>query len=136
VDVSNLIVHGNLTVISTGGGVDNWTFDVLEVLGQTRLLTDGGADIVHINDSEFFGRLTLLTGAGADQVTISDGDHVTTVGIALIHLGGGDDTLQLGTGVIGAANFMFRVTLQGGLGTDTLNDVNSDFDVAPVILSF
>lgn len=132
----SMTVYGNLTIRSSGSGVDNWTLDGVQILGGTSLSTGAGADIVLFDDCDFFGRLNFLGSGGGDQVQISDGANVFFYGPALFDLGNGADTLQLGAGGIGEADFNSGVTLQGGAGADTLNDLNSDFDEEPVILSF
>jgi hypothetical protein len=135
-DIFNMTVYGDLTIVSEGSGTDDWTLEGLEVLGRTTLTSGGGADTVVFNDAEFFGRVTFLGGGGGDQVQVSDGDDVTFHGPTLFDLGNGADTLQLGAGGLGEANFLFLVTLEGGNGADTLNEVNPDYDQAPTVQGF
>jgi hypothetical protein len=134
-EMDSTAVYGNLTILSPGNAVDNWDLDGVTVLGRTRLESGGGDDVLRLEDGEFFGRFDFLGGAGADQVHIGDGNPVTYRAPVLIDLGTGADTLTLSDG-INLVEFLSRVTLQGGAGADTLNDLGGLFWEAPVIQSF
>lgn len=109
----------------------NVTKDVEILLGD--VIANGTNSNVYLENSSIGGNLTLKTGAGVDQVTIETFNSYGAMSIAkitTIHLGDGDDSLSIGGSIAAGSNnlvrFLGNITVDGGAGTNTQNDIFND----------
>ena len=105
-----------------------------EIAGAVTIDSGAGNDAIAADDVIIGGSVTVKAGDGNDVLLIENyGDHAgprsTFAGRFTALMGGDDDMVFVGVdGVAGhAADFAGRVTLDGGLGSDTLDiaDLNT-----------
>ena len=135
-----LTLNWDLNVIVDGTGTDSLTARDVVVKGGFLALLGNGASSVALDNLFVSGSFALDTREGADEVAFERLPFFGTslIGkLATITTGGGDDTLLIGTplssgsGVIPdptRVRFLGGLTVDGGAGTNTRNDVAAEND--------
>ena len=127
VELDELTVEGNL-VVNTGGGRDKIYFTELDVLGSTNVVTGNGNDEMYLELSEVEDFAVKL-GGGNDFFAVT----TTQVnGRMNANLGGGNDGMYAEALALVGTD---ASVLNGGGGTDSLQESNNTYAVLPTISS-
>lgn len=94
VQLVDSVFAGSLA-LGLGQGDNTLLLDQVDVTGKVIAVTGKGADTVAVRDSIFRDWYLLSTGSGNDRVTLADS---TFGSLAMLHGGGGTNTLDAGLG--------------------------------------
>ena len=98
------IVNEDLSILTIGGN-DDVSFQAIDVLGNTSVLTGSGIDTFETNRSLFVGRVDVDAGPNMDQISIGGPASLTNR----------------------ANHFLGPVQILGGTGNDLINVDNGDY---------
>ncbi|HEV7406770.1 MAG TPA: hypothetical protein VGO11_27725 [Chthoniobacteraceae bacterium] len=131
-----LKINGALTLntAATDAGLGKaefiYVYDVTVTKAITVTAAGDAVSNIYLNNANPGGTLTVSSGAGKDDVqieTFGTFGPMTVAKTTTINLGDGDDTLAIGFSHDPGSNdfvkFMGAVTVDGGIGTDTVSDL-------------
>lgn len=114
-------------VVSDSAGTDSLELRNASFKGGLDVRLGGGVSTVEIDDVAFRGKTVIDTAAGNDSMLI---ERNGTAAVSLfasavdLKLGEGDDSVLIGGGTLAnTIRLIARLTIDGGAGTDTSNDV-------------
>jgi hypothetical protein len=124
-----------VTVVSESSSTDELNSVMARFSGGLTVTLGSGISTVEMDDVVFRGKSLIDTGAGNDDLQIERAG--TRAGAAIagpveIRLGEGDDTALIGAGTVtNMIALMAKLTVDGGGGTDSINDVLALSQVSP-----
>lgn len=114
-------------IVSESMGTDSLELRNAHFLGGLDVKMGGGVSTVDIDDVTLRGKVVIDTAEGNDTLLIEqDGTGAASLlaGVVDLKLGDGDDTVLIGDGtLVNRILLMARLTVDGGAGSDTSNDI-------------
>jgi len=124
-----------MTVVSESTTTDEVNSVMARFSGGLSAMLGAGVSTVKMDDVVFRGKTLIDTGAGNDDLQIERAGTragAAIAGLVEIRLGEGDDTALIGAGTVtDMIALMARLTVDGGGGTDSINDVLALSQVSP-----